>query len=118
MNADWNVVNLALASFGYYGSASADPASFNLFSSIKKNYSMEKILLLNAGLDAAYITTDLYLIEHAKSSTSQTDRLKGFGQSIMLQGGFLMLFDISLSLIHNSYTKLLESVVGNVSFSS
>lgn len=116
MNAYWNVVNLALAGFGYYGSATADPASFNLFSSMKEHYNMEKILLLNAGLDAAYIATGLYLTELAKNSTSQADRLKGFGQSIMLQGGFLLAFDTVLFFIHNSHVKQLKTILDNISF--
>jgi hypothetical protein len=116
MNAYWNVVNLALAGFGYYGSASADPASFNLFSSVKEHYSMEKILLLNAGLDAAYIATGLYLTERAKNSTSQADRLKSFGQSIMLQGGFLLVFDAAMYLIHNSHVNQLKGILDNISF--
>jgi hypothetical protein len=116
MNAYWNVVNLALAGFGYYGSATADPASFTLFSSIKEQYGMEKILLLNAGLDVAYITTGLYLTERAKNSVSQADRLRGFGQSVMLQGGFLLLFDATLYFIHHSHAKGLRNIVDNLSF--
>jgi hypothetical protein len=116
MNAYWNVVNLALAGFGYYGSATADPASFDLFSSIKEHYSMEKILLLNAGLDVAYIATGLYLTERSKHTTSQADRLKGFGQSVMLQGGFLLAFDTVLFFIHNSHTPMLKNILGAVSF--
>jgi hypothetical protein len=116
MNAYWNVVNLALAGFGYYGSASADPASFNLFSSVKEHYSMEKILLLNAGLDAAYVATGLYLTERAKNSTSQADRLRGFGQSIILQGGFLLVFDAAMYFIHNSHVNQLKGIMDNISF--
>jgi hypothetical protein len=116
MNAYWNVANLALAGFGYYGSATADPASFNLFTSVKEHYSMEKILLLNAGLDVAYLATGLYLTERAKNSVSQAERLKGFGQSIMLQGGFLLVFDTAMYFIHNSHIPLLKNIISNVSF--
>jgi hypothetical protein len=116
MNAYWNVVNLALAGFGYYGSITADPASFNLFASIKEHYGMEKILLLNAGLDVGYIVTGLYLTERAKNSVSQADRLKGFGQSITLQGSFLLVFDAAMFLIHNSHIKQLKSVLDNITF--
>jgi hypothetical protein len=116
MNAYWNVVNLALAGFGYYGSAAADPALFDLFSSVKEQYGMEKILLLNAGLDAAYIATGLYLTERAKNSPTHADRLKGFGQSVMLQGSFLLAFDMVMYFIHNSHVPLLRDVLGNISF--
>jgi hypothetical protein len=118
MNAYWNVVNLALAGFGYYGSATADPASFTVFSSIKEQYGMEKILLFNAGLDAAYMATGLYLRERAKNSTAQADRLKGFGQSILLQGGFLLLFDAALYFIHHIHVKDLKNIVDKVAVSN
>ncbi len=116
MNVYWNVVNLALAGSGYYGSAASDPVSFSLFSSIKEQYGIEKLLLLNAGLDVGYIATGLYLTERAKNTQKQTDRLKGFGQSIMLQGGFLLLFDATLYFIHNSHSKLLQQLLTNISF--
>jgi hypothetical protein len=116
MNAYWNVVNLALAGFSYYGSATADPATFDLFSSVNEHYGMEKILLLNAGLDAAYIATGLYLTERAKNSITHADRFKGFGQSVMLQGGFLLAFDVVMYFIHNSHVPLLRDVLGNISF--
>jgi hypothetical protein len=116
MNAYWNVVNLALAGFGYYGSATADPALLDLFSSVKEHYGMEKILLLNTGLDAAYIATGLYLAERAKNSPTHADRLKGFGQSVMLQGSFLLAFDMVMYFIHNSHVPLLRDVLGNISF--
>lgn len=116
MNAYWNVVNLALAGFGYYGSATSDPASFHLFASIKEQYGLEKILLLNAGLDVAYMATGLYLTERAKNSISQANRLKGFGQSLMLQGGFLLLFDATLYFIHHSHVNGLRNILDNFSF--
>lgn len=118
MNAYWNVVNLTLAGFGFYGSANADPASFNLFASVKEQYGMEKLLLLNAGLDVGYIAAGLYLRERAKNASTNTDRLKGFGQSIMLQGGFLLLFDTTLYFIHDSHSKLLQNILSNLSFTS
>ncbi len=116
MNAYWNVVNLALAGFGYYGAANADPASFTLSSSVKEQFGIEKLLLLNAGLDVGYIATGFYLMERAKNATTHTDRLKGFGQSVILQGGFLLLFDTTLYFIHNSHNTLLQQLLANISF--
>ena len=36
----------------------------------------------------------LYLTERAKRPDVNSDQLKGFGNSIMLQGAFLMVFDL------------------------
>ncbi len=117
MNLYWNVVNLALAGFGYYSATTSGPASFDLAASVKEHYSMEKILLFNAGLDVAYIVAGLYLLERAKNTGQRPDLYKGFGQSVMLQGGFLLLFDAALYFVHHNHAKAVTSILGNISFS-
>ena len=94
MNALWNTVNLAIAGFGYYSALKADPAAWDVVTSLGKHGNFQKILLFNAGLDVGYVLGGLYLTERAKRPDENTDRLKGFGQSIMLQGGFLFVFDL------------------------
>jgi hypothetical protein len=49
MNVYWNVVNLALAGFGYYGATRADPAGMDLAKTLKDYYGTEKTLLLTPG---------------------------------------------------------------------
>jgi hypothetical protein len=67
---------------------------------IKEFNNFQNIFLLNAGLDAAYIATGLYLRERSKNSPNHSNRLKGYGNSLFLQGGFLMVFDIAMYFIH------------------
>lgn len=62
---------------------------------------MQNFLLLNAGLDVAYIATGFYLKERAKNSSSP-ERLRGYGNSLLLQGGFLLAFDIAFYFIHQN----------------
>lgn len=116
MNLYWNVVNLTLAGFGYYGAVSNDPASYSLFNTLKEQYSIEKILLFNAGLDVGYILGGLYLTERAINSQNRTDMLKGFGRSIILQGSFLFLFDLSMYLIHHANENNLKTIIDSLSF--
>jgi len=94
MNALWNGVNLAIAGFGYYTALKSDPIAWDLATSVGKHQGFQKILLFNAGLDVGYIMGGLYLMERAKRPDVNSDQLKGFGQSIMLQGAFLMAFDL------------------------
>ncbi len=115
MNVYWNVVNLALAGFGYYGALKTDPGSLDVYNSLKEQYSLEKILLLNTGLDVTYVLSGLYLTERAKNAPQMGERLKGFGQSVMLQGSFLLLFDTVLFLIHNGHGQVFKSLLNNVS---
>ncbi|OAV44490.1 hypothetical protein [Lewinella sp. 4G2] len=94
MNALWNTVNLAIAGFGYYSYLQADPAGWDLATSMQKHQQFQKILLFNTGLDVGYVLGGLYLTERAKRPGVDTDQLKGYGNSIMLQGGFLFVFDL------------------------
>lgn len=94
MNALWNTVNLGIAGFGYWSAMKSDPGNWDLATSLGKHGSFQKVLLFNAGLDVGYIMGGLYLTERAKRPDVKQDQLKGFGNSIMLQGAFLLVFDL------------------------
>jgi hypothetical protein len=99
MNVFWNVVNLGIASGGYFGQSEATTDAFGLY----KDYAdFGKILLVNAGLDVAYIATGFYLQERAKNVNKRSDMFKGYGKSVVLQGSFLLLFDAALYWINQS----------------
>jgi hypothetical protein len=100
-NAMWNVVNLGIAAFGYFNAAGSDPNSMTATQILNEYNSLQNFLLLNAGLDVAYMVTGLYLKERAKNS-SNAERLRGYGNSLLLQGGFLLAFDVALYLIHQN----------------
>jgi hypothetical protein len=118
-NAMWNVVNLGIAAFGYFNAVNSDPSKMTNLEIIKDFNSLQNFLLLNAGLDVAYIATGLYLKERSKNSSSN-ERLRGYGNSLLLQGGFLLLFDVSLFFIHqnnaniNLYPHLESFLAGGV----
>lgn len=114
-NAMWNVVNLGIAAFGYFNAVNSDASTMTNLEILKDYNSLQSFLLLNAGLDAAYIMTGFYLKERSKNSSS-SERLKGYGNSLLLQGGFLLLFDVSLYFIHQSNANInlyphLESIL-------
>lgn len=93
MNVMWNFVNLGLAVPGYLGASPGSADSLSLAESIQAQHSIEKILLVNAGLDVGYIMTGFFLREKSKTATKRNDLLKGYGNSLLLQGGFLLVFD-------------------------
>lgn len=116
-NAMWNVVNLGIAAFGYFNAAGSDPNSMTGMEIINGYNSLQNFLLLNAGLDVAYMVTGLYLKERSKNS-SKADRLRGYGNSLLLQGGFLLAFDIALYFINQNNASVnlyphLESLLNN-----
>jgi hypothetical protein len=92
MNAYWNVVNLGIAAYGFWQATQV--AALNFWEVLVAQQEIEKILLANAALDFGYIALGLYLIERGRRT--EKDKWLGFGKSIVLQGAFLLLFDVIL----------------------
>lgn len=93
MNTAWNVVNLGIAIAGYF---LTQPQTRATNSSVANALiDLENTLMLNTGLDVAYITAGIALIELSKNSAyNSPERLRGFGVSLILQGAFLGVFDV------------------------
>ena len=98
-NAVWNTVNLGIAVFGLTG-ISADPLS--LSESFSEFNSLQNLLLLNAALDVAYIVSGFYLKERSKNAGSKNNLLIGYGNSLIMQGSFLLAFDLVLYFLHKN----------------
>ena len=77
----------------------------------------EKLYLFNAGLDVAYLATGLYLLEKGRNPTAagSPDRWRGYGQSLLLQGGFLLLFDGFQYATHHRHSQKLYPLLSRVS---
>jgi len=121
MNLAWNGVNLAIAGLGYFGSKK-DPAAFSMKETLREYRSFENILLFNAGLDVGYMATGAYLWE--RGIRKDSDRLKGYGQSLILQGGFLFTFDVIMFMAsrkqNNRFLEALDGITlqpGEISYS-
>ncbi len=117
MNAGWNVINLVIAGFGWYGVSKIDPSSFDLYTTVQEQHKFQKILLFNAGLDIGYMLGGAYLIERAKNTTERPERLKGFGKAIVLQGAFLFTFDVITCVAISSDNKNLAPILNSLSLS-
>ena len=111
MNLAWNSVNLAIAGLGYFGSR-RDPSAFNLKETVQEYNKFENILLFNAGLDVGYMATGAYLWE--RGIRKENGRLKGYGQSLILQGGFLFTFDIIMYLASKQQSNNLLEVLEDI----
>ncbi|MGF1533989.1 MAG: hypothetical protein ACFCUI_09810 [Bernardetiaceae bacterium] len=102
MNLFWNVVNVGLAASGYW--ASPETAGWNIWQTANAYHQLEKILLLNAGLDVGYVMTGFFLRERGQRRDSQ--RLQGYGYSLLMQGGWLFVFDLGFyALVHGQYLR-------------
>lgn len=108
MNAIWNGITLGITGIGYLTARKEGILSYT--ESLKKQHNVEKLFLFNAGLDVAYIAGGAYLKERSKTTTKNPLRLKGYGESVMLQGGVLLLFDGVMYAIHNRHGKSLQKM--------
>lgn len=114
MNAIWNVVNLGIgipSIIGVY--KSKNQQSFEtLFKNQKK---METVYLFNAGLDLAYMTAGAASRIYGNSLTgTNAMRFKGYGSSLIFQGGYLFAHDLAMFFLLKTNTKLLEREWKNV----
>jgi len=112
MNAYWNTVNVAIAGLGLWGLRQQMKQTFGPAQMIQEQRALEKLLLLNTGLDVAYISTGLYLRE--KGLRLNNDRNKGFGNSLIFQGSFLLVLDLVQYFTHLKNGKTLQDQVNKL----
>jgi hypothetical protein len=114
MNTYWNVVNLAIAGVGLYSVKKAFNKKLSLIQNLNEQQKLEKILLVNSGLDVGYVFAGLYMQERGQRlSNIQTE---GFGKSVLLQGSFLLVFDIVQYCMHHKNGKQLNGWLQKVDF--
>ena len=114
MNAIWNVVNAGIAVSALSGMGADSLASLPM--AYKEGLTMEKVLLANAGLDVAYIATGGYMME--RGMRKDQVRFRGYGRSLLIQGGFLLAFDTVLFILNNNHNQELYNILSSVSVSS
>ena len=108
MNALWNTVNLTLAAAGLLQAARGE-VPVTLPAEITAQHRLEKILLVNAGLDVGYMAAGLLLtqIEQGRFAASHP----GWGRALVVQGAFLLVFDVVMAVAHSrnrTYERALQ----------
>ncbi|GAB3194010.1 signal transduction histidine kinase [Pontibacter aydingkolensis] len=111
MNLYWNVVNLVIAGIALHHIISSDGEAMALAESIRQHDWYKKILYLNIGLDVAYIALGAYLQQRAKTSLMKPEQLMGWGQAVVLQGFFLLLLDVVLTVMLENISERLFRLV-------
>lgn len=102
MNVAWNIVNLGIALPSLLRKHPTDLSDEEI---VKQQHTIEKVLLLNVGLDVAYVTSGFLLKEMSKNNPNNYHRYRGYGNSLLLQGGFLLVFDIIQFAVHQQHRK-------------
>ena len=106
MNVMWNTVNLGLAVPGYL-KAKRGGKALTLEEMIKEQKKTETIFLVNDVLDLGYIAAGIWMRNEAINQADRADMFKGYGNSLILQGSFLLAFDAYAYYLHRNHAKQL-----------
>ena len=109
MTTIWGAANLGAAILGYTGNTNKQLTAAE---TLKAQQKIEKIFLINGGLDLAYIGTGIYL--NHRGTTRGSAQLKGYGTALIPQGIFLLLYDGTMYATHRSNgNKLRQFLIRN-----
>ena len=111
MNLFWNSVNLTIAGIALYNNYQVDCSLMGPDEIMSQHIKTERLLILNSALDLGYIGTGLLLRHLSGQSENRGDLLKGYGNSLLLQGSFLLVFDLFLNqLLRNHRMDFINSL--------
>lgn len=109
MNFMWNLVNLSIAGFALYSNAHSGLQALSVSEVLAKHLKTENILLINSALDLGYVGTGFLLRHYSAKSDKFNSLLKGYGNSLILQGAFLLAFDLTLyGVLHSQRIEFLS----------
>lgn len=100
MNWMWNTINGSIAALSAYSNhkrASEQMSENDVIESVSK---LQKVFLVNAGLDMIYIGVGSALIARSRNDVFRSHQFSGYGKSLLMQGGFLMLFDLGMFAVN------------------
>ena len=93
MNFSWNLFNLGIAGLGHIIVNKDSKKPWDIETLNLKKKKAEKSIIINIGLDLAYMATGFLLKNNAQKSNAESSMNKGYGNSIILQGGYLLFYD-------------------------
>jgi hypothetical protein len=110
MSAYFNAVNVGIAAVGFLGIKKELLKTNTLESEIKAQQKIQKILLINSALDIGYF--GIGLLMRNSGIKNQNAKIQGYGGSIMLQGAFLLAYDLLQFGAHRKNGKRLGQKFG------
>ena len=102
MNLMWGGINALIAGGSLL---MKDKNDLNLSQTVRFQNSTEKTFAVNAAVDLLYSSAGLYLTERARNDLKHADKYNGWGNSLIMQGGFLFLFDATIAIIQSRHGK-------------
>ena len=96
------MLRLGLSVPGYL-KARKNAGNYSVDEMLAEQGKTEQIFLINTGLDVGYLAVGYYMRNDAENRGDQEALFRGYGNSLMLQGGFLFAFDLVAYGIHRSH---------------
>ena len=93
MNFNWNLINAGICGVSHLLVHRDSKKPWNLNDISSRKNKAEKSLTFNMGLDLLYVITGFVLNQTANESKGNLNINKGYGNSLMIQGGYLLLYD-------------------------
>ena len=115
MNVMWNSVNTVIAVASLLPK---DKNDMSLAKTLSWQSNTESTYIAAAALDLVYSTAGLYLTEKAKTDFTNHDKYKGWGNSLIYNGGFLFLFDTGMYIAHKRNGKKLNKMMDKITLST
>ena len=89
MNFNWNLLNAGIVGMSHFLVYKDQQKPWNIQELSLRKKKAEKSIIINMGLDVAYIISGLLI----KQSDKNLPINQGYGNSLILQGGYLLLYD-------------------------
>ena len=102
MNIMWNTVNLGLAVPGFF-KAVTPGETWSEQGLRDKQKRIERLFLVNSALDIGYVAGGVWMRKTAENRPGESDLFRGFGSSLILQGSFLLAFDLFAYTKHHRH---------------
>lgn len=105
MNIMWNVVTIGLAIPSYIAANRENTEDYDGPTSYSIQKKKERIFAINTGLDLLYVGSGIGLMAYSNNAENNGELLRGYGASLIVQGGFLFSFDLIMTLVHHRHWK-------------
>jgi hypothetical protein len=112
MNVMFNGVNVIIVGASLLPKQKND---LDLNKTLQWQSNTESTYIANAALDLLYSSVGLYLTEKAKNDLPHSARWNGWGNALIMNGGFLFLFDTTMFAVHKHNGKKLYKLMDKVS---
>jgi hypothetical protein len=91
MNSIWGVVNFGTGLLSYGALQKERKKHYTAAETLREQERIQKVFLINGAFDIAYLGVGAYLKLAGDSRHSPI--MKGYGESVLIQGAFLLIFD-------------------------